>query len=1036
MEPRRLLALTLNRLPALRPRERLLLLDRLGSPEELLRLSQADLSWVIGRPLGPGGEGSLWQPACALALAERDARHLTVGEFLCTFYWDSEYPPQLREIYDPPVALYCRGGLPDGRVPLVAVVGTRHPTGAARRAAFGLGFQLASFGAATVSGLARGIDSEAHWGSLQGQGLTVAVLGSAVDEIFPDSSKPLARKLLAAGGSLLSEYPPGVRAASHHFPARNRIISGLSRAVVVVQAPARSGALITADYALDQGRELLVHAAGLEGQAGAGTRRLREEGAPVLSAGAEVGRLLRETAGGSEQVIERPAQLLAAELELDIAWQCVTGRFFNEGNMANNTNGTKNTLIIVESPAKARTIEKYLGPGYSVEASLGHLVDLPKSRLAIDVDNDFEPEYITIRGKAKILNGLHKAAGRAQEVLLASDNDREGEAISFHLMNALLRKRPGLRIRRIVFNEITPQVIREAVQNPREIDTPKVEAQKARRILDRLVGYHLSPILWKKVKNGLSAGRVQSVALRLICERENEVESFVPEEYWSLEAELHKGKQVFRAALAEYEGQKPSLKSSHDCQRIVGALAGEPFAVQEVRVTEKTLRPRPPLTTSKLQQEAANRFGFTSRRTMQVAQGLYEGVDVGSGRVGLITYMRTDSTRISESALADVRQFLKEHYPQELPESAQYYAPAQKAQDAHEAIRPTYAGNTPASLKASLSGEQFKLYSLIWERFVSSQMTPAKAATTVVDIRAGKALFRASFTRQTVKGFQRIFSVLKPKDKQQTLPALEKGEGLECHHFHEEQHFTSGPARYSDATIVKTLEEKGIGRPSTYAPTISVLLDRYYVQRRSRQLVPTQLGRIINNLLSGSFPELVNEGFTAAMEKRLDEIEASREKWIDVLREFYSGFKPHVDHVMETLESIKGILDEPTEYKCETCGRPMVKKLGRFGFFLACTGFPECRFTRPVPLADCPRPGCGGKIVARRRQGGRGKEFYGCTNYPACDFVTYFKPLDQRCPRCGQFLVEKEDKQRGTYKSCINPDCDYLHTQEAEDQSA
>jgi DNA topoisomerase-1 len=699
-------------------------------------------------------------------------------------------------------------------------------------------------------------------------------------------------------------------------------------------------------------------------------------------------------------------------------------------------NNNKGTLIIVESPAKARTIEKYLGSGYSVEASMGHLVDLPKSRLAIDVDNGFQPEYITIRGKAKVLKGLQKAAGKSAEVLLASDNDREGEAISYHLKNAIRKVKPDLPIKRIVFNEITPQVIREAVTEAREIDEAKVEAQKARRILDRLVGYHLSPILWKKVKNGLSAGRVQSVALRLVCEREQEIESFVPEEYWSLDVELRRGKSVFLAALAEYGGNKSDLRTQTDCLKIVAELHGQEFRVSDVKEIQKTLRPRAPYTTSKLQQEAANRFGFTSRKTMRIAQALYEGIDIGSGRVGLITYMRTDSTRVSTVALGEVREFIAKTYPEELPEKANVYASGARAQDAHEAIRPTYVANTPADVKSSLFADQFKLYSMIWERFVSSQMKPGRSSTTTVEIRAGEAMFRASSTSVVEPGYQKVLRVLAPKNSKKTLPRLETGEILEALRFHPEQHFTSGPARYTDATIIKTLEEKGIGRPSTYAPIISVLLDRYYVVRRNRQLAATQLGRIINNLLTENFSELVNENFTAEMEKRLDDIEGGNESWANVVEEFYREFKPQVDHVMETLESIKGILDEPTDLICEKCGRPMVKKLGRYGFFIACTGFPECRNTKPVPLADCPRPGCDGKIVARRGQKGRGREFYGCTNYPECDFVTYDKPTGSTCPHCGQFLVAKEDKQRGAYKACINPDCDYLHTHASEDKSA
>jgi DNA topoisomerase-1 len=700
---------------------------------------------------------------------------------------------------------------------------------------------------------------------------------------------------------------------------------------------------------------------------------------------------------------------------------------------ARATNGGSRTLLIVESPAKATTIQKYLGDGYAVAASMGHLIDLPKSRLAINVEAGFEPEYITVRGKAKILKDLKQRAQKSEAVLLASDNDREGEAISYHIRNELLRNKPGLPIGRIVFNEITPRAIREAIGRAADIDMRKVNAQKARRVLDRLVGYELSPLLWSKVKNGLSAGRVQSVALRLICEREREVEHFIPEEYWTLDVELRKGKQTFRATLTEWKGVRPQIRSEAEAHSLVQALQPETAMVADVRDLEKVLRPRPPFTTSTLQQTAANRLGFTSRRTMQVAQRLYEGVSIGNEQVGLISYMRTDSTRVSTAALEEVRKLIGERYPDALPETAVEYAMGKGAQDAHEAIRPTYVEKTPDSLKEHLGKDELRLYGIIWERFVSSQMSPARTRTTTYDIRMGDGLFRASTTRTLEPGFQRALKVLAAREGGKRLPVLQRDEVVPFEGLHPEQHFTSGPARYTDATIVKELEEKGIGRPSTYAPIISVLLDRYYVLRKSRQLVPTTLGRIISDILSRSFPDVLDVGFTAAMEKRLDEIEESGAPWDGMLREFYAPFKKQVEYVMETLESVKGALDEPTDQVCETCGRPMVKKLGRFGFFLACTGFPECRTTRPVPLADCPRPGCTGKIVARRKQGGRGKEFYGCTNYPACDFVSHFKPSNTICPRCGKFLVEKEDRQRGSYKACINPECDYLHTHDLED---
>jgi DNA topoisomerase-1 len=705
------------------------------------------------------------------------------------------------------------------------------------------------------------------------------------------------------------------------------------------------------------------------------------------------------------------------------------------------------TLLIVESPAKAKTIEKYLGKGYTVAASMGHLIDLPKSRLAIDVEaGTFEPEYITVRGKAKILKDLKQKAKKSDRILLASDNDREGEAISFHLRNALGNGRPAAEIRRITFNEITPRAIREAVAHPGEIDMSKVNAQKARRVLDRIVGYYLSPLLWKKVKNGLSAGRVQSVALRLICEREAEIEAFIPEEYWTLEAELRKPKARvgFRASLVAIAGAKPELRRQADTQAVIDALKGAAFRVADVRETEKLLKPRPPFTTSTLQQTAANRFGFTARKTMQIAQSLYEGVAIGAQRLGLITYMRTDSIRVAESALQEVREYIGKEFPGELPAEVNVYTSGQGSQDAHEAIRPTFVTRTPAELKKHLTSEQYRLYAIIWERFVSSQMGPARTLTVTVDIAAGDApegapapaMFRAASTRMVEKGFQKALSVLAGKETTKALPVLAAGETLEWLGFHPEQHFTSGPPRFTDATIVKTLEEKGIGRPSTYAPIISVLLDRYYVVRKARQLAPTVLGRIINDLLVRAFPELLDPGFTAAMEKKLDGVEEGRSDWQSMIREFYGPFAARVDEVHHTLESQKGVMDEATAAVCELCGRPMVKKLGRYGFFIACTGFPECRNTRPVPLAPCPKPGCTGQVVARKRKKGRGREFYGCTRYPDCDFVTYFKPIDQRCPKCGQFLVEKEDRQRGTYKSCINPDCDYLHTREVDDQRA
>jgi len=700
----------------------------------------------------------------------------------------------------------------------------------------------------------------------------------------------------------------------------------------------------------------------------------------------------------------------------------------------------KKILVIVESPAKAKTIEKYLGSSYMVKASMGHLIDLPKSRLAIDVEKNFEPEYITVRGRAKLLKELQGDAKKAGTVLLASDNDREGEAIAWHLRNAITAKADKVPIQRIAFNEITPGAIRDAVANPSTIDEAKVNAQKARRILDRLVGYNLSPLLWKKVKNGLSAGRVQSVALRLICEREKEVESFVPEEYWTLEADFKAGKASYTAQLVLWNGEKPELKNEVDVRSIIEAVKNSECLVSDTREIEKSVKPKPPFTTSQLQQTSANRLGFTSRKTMQIAQQLYEGINLQSSRVGLITYMRTDSVRISKTALEEARKWIGENFPAELPDQAQEYSVGKKAQDAHEAIRPTYVSYTPDSVKEYLSKDQLKLYTIIWERFVSSQMKNARTKTVSIDISASSirtdsvgdtcGVFRIAGTKIIEKGFYRAMKLLASRDdKGSNYPSLKKGDKVKVDEFRPEQHFTQGPARFTDASIVKTLEEKGIGRPSTYVPIISVLLDRYYVVRSNKQLVPTILGRMINDLLVENFPQVVDAGFTASMETMLDEVEDSQRSWPDMIREFWDPFKYRVDEVVKTLESFKGTLDEETDYVCEKCGRKLVKKLGRFGFFLACPGFPECKNTKSIPLAKCPK--CSGDIVSRKTKG-RGKEFYGCTNYPECDFISHFKPINQNCPKCGQFLVEKYDKKNGSHKACINPECDFLHSKDDE----
>ena len=681
-------------------------------------------------------------------------------------------------------------------------------------------------------------------------------------------------------------------------------------------------------------------------------------------------------------------------------------------------------LVIVESPAKAKTIEKFLGSDFKVMSSYGHIRDLKKRELSIDTQT-LLPDYEIPEEKVKLVKELKSNAKKAEKVWLASDEDREGEAISWHLCEVL-----GLdekNTNRIVFHEITKPAILQAIEHPRHLNMNLVNAQQARRILDRLVGYKLSPFVSQKIRRGLSAGRVQSVALRLICEREKEVEDFLPEEYWSLDADFIKGKSNFTAQLVKYKGEAPELKSEDAVKDIIEKIKNSESKVSSIKKTEKTVRPKPPFTTSKLQQAAANRLGFTSRKTMQIAQQLYEGIQIGENHVGLITYMRTDSVRISETALTDVRDWLSKNHPAELPAEPIHYAVGKSAQDAHEGIRPTYTTYTPESVKEYLSHDQFRLYSIIWERFVSSQMNNAKMVTTSVEIVAGDALFRVAASKISEKGFYQVIKLLSSKEeKSSSLPAMKEGEVLTVNNFHPEQHFTQGPARYTDASIVRMLEEKGIGRPSTYATIISVLLDRYYVTRSNKQLVPTQLGKMINKILVESFPAVINEEFTAKVENELDQVEEDKLVWNNIISDFYGPFKETVDNVMEHQESIKGFLDEQTDKVCELCGKPMVKKLGRFGFFLACSGFPECHNTKSIPLAKCPV--CGDGEIVERKTKGRGKAFYGCTNYPTCTFISHFKPIDQYCPKCGWFLVEKFDKKNGAYKSCINPDCDYLHT--------
>jgi len=682
----------------------------------------------------------------------------------------------------------------------------------------------------------------------------------------------------------------------------------------------------------------------------------------------------------------------------------------------------KKSLVIVESPTKAKTINRYLGKGYNVTSSMGHLIDLPKSRLAVDVKNGFEPDYITIRGRGKILNELKRLASKSEKIFLAADSDREGEAISFHIGNVLKKTNPKADIKRIVFNEITKDAISEAIKDPRDINIDLVNTQKARRILDRLVGYNLSPLLWEKIKRGLSAGRVQSVALRVICEREDEIDHFVPKEYWTIDADFNLGGQSIKARLIKFDGKKPEIRSEAIAFEILKRIKDKDFIVELVDEKERIKNPPAPFTTSKLQQAAGSKLGFTSRKTMRIAQQLYEGIALSKGHVGLITYMRTDSVRISKQATDEVRNFITENYSSShLPDKPNVFKNRSGSQDAHEAIRPSSAYRTPESIKQYLKRDQFRLYKLIWEDFVASQMAPAVYKQMRIDIKANGALFRANGQKLLFDGFLKVLKSSEETDRKK-LPSLKPGEVLKPDSLNKEEHHTEPPPRFTDSSLVKFLEESGIGRPSTYAPIISTLIDRYYIVRENRQTRPTLLGKVTNDLLVKNFPRLLSIEFTSSMESKLDKIALGKLDWVKLLDNFYSPFIKSVEDAREKLEKIEGITEEETDYICEKCGRKMVKKLGRYGFFLACSGFPECRNTKPIPLGKCPKPDCDGSIV--KKKGKRGRPFYGCNRYPECDFVTWSEPVPKACPGCESIMIEKNINGK-KYLVCLNEECGY-----------
>lgn len=683
-------------------------------------------------------------------------------------------------------------------------------------------------------------------------------------------------------------------------------------------------------------------------------------------------------------------------------------------------------LVIVESPAKAKTIKKYLGKNYIVEASMGHVRDLPKSQLGVDIENNYEPKYITIRGKGELLDKLKKEAKKSEKIYLATDPDREGEAISWHLAKVL--KIDETDKCRIEFNEITKNAIKNAIKSPRAINENVFNAQQARRVLDRLVGYEISPILWRKIKWGLSAGRVQSVALRIICDREQEINKFIPKEYWTIEGKMHKKGEVnaFLIKLHSKDGKKIEISTEEESNAIIKELESKEFVVKSIKATEKTKNPLPPFTTSTLQQDAYRKINFSTKKTMSTAQQLYEGIEIkGFGTVGLITYMRTDSVRVSDEAQQVVSEFIKDIFGEKyLPASKRIYKGKKNAQDAHEAIRPTHFEITPEIAKGSLNNDQYRLYSLIWNRFVASQMASSIIDSTTINIDNGPYGLKASGYKVKFDGFTKVYAVeSEEEDEAVKLPKLEENEILVKKSVEGKQHFTQPPAKFSEASLVKTLEENGIGRPSTYAPTISTLLDRKYVERNKKVLEPTELGFIVNNLMNEYFKQIVDVEFTADMEDKLDRVEEGKEQWKNIVNNFFTPLKTAIDIAEKEIAKIT-IEDKVSEVKCDKCGRFMVIKQGRFGDFLACPGYPDCQNTKPIAKeVEAPCPKCGGKVLEKRSK--KGKTFFGCDNYPNCDFVSWHEPSREKCPNCGEIMVKRYSKAKGDYLECSNKECRY-----------
>ncbi len=700
---------------------------------------------------------------------------------------------------------------------------------------------------------------------------------------------------------------------------------------------------------------------------------------------------------------------------------------------------TQPKLVIVESPAKAKTISRYLGKGYKVEASQGHVRDLPKSQIGIDIEHDFDMKYITIRGRGDILSQIRKDAKNASQIYFATDPDREGEAISWHLYHVLgVDENQACRIE---FNEVTKKAVQMAIKHPRKLDMGRVNAQQARRALDRLVGYKISPLLWVKVKKGLSAGRVQSVATRLVVDRENEINSFIPEEYWDFSIQCYidgkKQKKLFHVRLDTVDGEKAVIRDERSAREVNRMIEADHFSVSDVRRKERKKYPAPPFTTSSLQQEASRKLNFTTTRTMQVVQQLYEGIDLSAGGThGLVTYIRTDSVRVSDEALDALRAYIPQAYgPEYLPAEKNEYKGRKNAQDAHEAIRPTDISRTPESIRDSLTREQYLLYRLIYHRFVASQMTPAVYETLAADIKGQRVGLRFYGEQKAFDGYTVLYEESTDESDadatESTIPAITAGDRIRIAETVPVQHFTQPPSRYTEASLVKTLEENGIGRPSTYAPTIATIISRGYVSREKKRLLPTELGTTVTKLMEEYFSDIVDSEFTATMESSLDAVEEGEKDWKEVLREFYPHFEETLEVAESQIEKLE-VKDEVSDVICDQCGSVMIYKMGRYGRFLACPRFPECRNTKPiVHYLEAPCPLCGKRLLEKNSK--KGRHFYGCEGYPDCDFVSWEKPVSEKCPKCGSYMVEKRNSRGDVFHLCSNTVCRYRELAENEE---